>query len=106
VTISDAERSALWYQPRDAALDLLWSEVARALGLGDARPQARRLLRERAATFDQSPEGAARRPGTRTALANLALAGDWVDTGLPATLEGAVLSGQAAARALLARQGA
>jgi squalene-associated FAD-dependent desaturase len=106
VTISDAERSTLWPLPRDRALDLLWSEVARALDLGDARPQARRLLRERAATFDQSPDGAARRPATRTALRNLALAGDFVDTGLPATLEGAVLSGQRAARAALALQGA
>jgi hypothetical protein len=106
VTISDAERSPVWSLPREEALDLLWSEVAQALDLRDAPTLARRLLRERAATFDQSPEGAARRPGTRTSLSNLALAGDAVDTGLPATLEGAVLSGQRAARAVLARQGA
>jgi uncharacterized protein with NAD-binding domain and iron-sulfur cluster len=101
VTISAAEESAAWAMPREAALDLLWREVARALALGEARPVARRLLRERGATFDQSPEGVARRPGTRTELRNLVIAGDHTRTGLPAALEGAVLSGRAAARALL-----
>ncbi len=100
VTISDAEASRVWGMPKDAALDLLWSEVARALDLGDVQPLACRLLRERGATFDQSPEGAALRPGTRTPLANVVLAGDFVRTGLPATLEGAVLSGRRAAKAL------
>lgn len=101
VTISAAERSRAWDMERDDALDLLWSEVARALDLGGERPLAARLLRERGATFDQSPEGDAARPATRTSLANVVLAGDHVRTGLPATLEGAVLSGRAAARALL-----
>jgi hypothetical protein len=101
VTISDAEASRAWGMPKDEALDLLWSEVARALDLGGVVPLARRLLRERGATFDQSPEGAALRPGTRTALGNVVLAGDFVRTGLPATLEGAVISGRRAARALL-----
>jgi len=102
VTISAAEGSPVWAMPRDEALALLWSEVARALDLGAATPLAQRLLRERAATFDQSPEGAALRPATRTALRNVVLAGDHVRTGLPATLEGAVVSGHRAAAALLA----
>jgi squalene-associated FAD-dependent desaturase len=101
VTISAAERSSAWDMERNAALALLWSEVARALDLGGERPIASRLLRERGATFDQSPAGSAARPATRTRLANVVLAGDHVRTGLPATLEGAVLSGRAAARALL-----
>lgn len=102
VTVSDAEASPAWRLSRDEALDLLWSEAARALDLKGAVPLARRLLRERAATFDQSPAGAALRPKVRTPLANVVLAGDWVGTGLPATLEGAVISGRRAARALLA----
>ncbi|EYD76946.1 hypothetical protein Rumeso_01468 [Rubellimicrobium mesophilum DSM 19309] len=101
VTISAAESSPVWAMPRDGALSLLWSEVARALDLGAATPLARRLLRERAATFDQSPAGVALRPATRTPLRNVVLAGDHVRTGLPATLEGAVISGRRAARAIL-----
>jgi hypothetical protein len=103
VTISDAEASRAWSLPKDAALDLLWDEVSRALDLRGVQPLARRLLRERAATFDQSPEGARLRLPTRTALSNVVLAGDAVRTGLPATLEGAVISGRRAARALLAQ---
>jgi uncharacterized protein with NAD-binding domain and iron-sulfur cluster len=47
--------------------------------------------------FAATPEQNARRPGVRTAWRNLALAGDWTDTGLPATIESAVRSGHQAA---------
>jgi squalene-associated FAD-dependent desaturase len=57
---------------------------------------------ERAATFRQAPGTAALRPGPRTASSNLFLAGAWTDTGWPATMEGACLSGLAAARLALA----
>jgi hydroxysqualene dehydroxylase len=43
----------------------------------------------------------ARRPGPQTALRNLVLAGDYTDTGLPATIEGAIRSGRTAARLVL-----
>lgn len=103
VTVSAAEHSPLAGLGRAAAMDVLWSEVAQAVRAhgGRAPPEmpAARYLRERAATFDQSPAGAASRVGTRTRWRNLFLAGDHVATGLPATLEGAVLSGERAARA-------
>jgi squalene-associated FAD-dependent desaturase len=57
------------------------------------------VVRERQATFSLAP-GQPRRPGTRTNVANLFLAGDWTDTGLPATIEGAVVSGNRAAIAV------
>jgi squalene-associated FAD-dependent desaturase len=56
------------------------------------------VLREADATFACTPEAERLRPGNRTPIAGLALAGDWTDTGLPATIEGAVRSGRAAAR--------
>jgi hypothetical protein len=109
VTVSAEDASPLAGLPRAAALSRLWSDVARATAahggaVPDAMPPAR-LLREKMATFDQTPAGAARRQGGRTHWPNLFLAGDHVATGLPATLEGAVRSGDAAAR-LAARQGA
>jgi uncharacterized protein with NAD-binding domain and iron-sulfur cluster len=55
------------------------------------------LVRERRATFAATPEQNARRPGARTRWSNLYLAGDWTDTGLPATIEGAIRSGARAA---------
>jgi squalene-associated FAD-dependent desaturase len=58
--------------------------------------------REHAATFRAAPGTAALRPGPRTQLPGLVIAGSWTDTGWPATLEGAVLSGHAAAAEALA----
>jgi zeta-carotene desaturase len=56
------------------------------------------VLRDPLATFASSPELEALRPGPDTPIPGLFLAGDWTDTGLPATIEGAVRSGQRAAR--------
>jgi squalene-associated FAD-dependent desaturase len=56
------------------------------------------VVRERRATFSLAP-GQPERPGTETAVRGLVLAGDWIATGLPATIESAVRSGHAAARA-------
>lgn len=59
------------------------------------------VTRERAATFRGAPGTAALRPGSATSVPGLFLAGAWCDTGWPATMEGAVQSGNTAARALL-----
>lgn len=80
--------------------------------LDDVFPRARhaRLMdgtvsRERSATFRAVPGSAARRPPARTAVPGLALAGAWCDTGWPATMEGAVRSGLAAASVVLGEAG-
>ncbi|MCG8591553.1 MAG: hydroxysqualene dehydroxylase HpnE, partial [Proteobacteria bacterium] len=67
---------------------------------------AARVLRffhtvEPAATFRQGPGARANRPGATTRLPRVFLAGAWTDTGWPATMEGAVRSGERAARAAL-----
>jgi squalene-associated FAD-dependent desaturase len=101
VTVSAAVAAA--EAPAEAVLARMWREVAHVLALGDtARPLAARLIKERRATFAQTPEEVARRPGCRTPFANLWLAGDWTDTGLPATIEGSVRSGNTAAAQALA----
>jgi hypothetical protein len=66
-----------------------------------ARVECFVATREHAATFRAAPGVQALRPGTRTSISGLLLAGAWTDTGWPATLEGAVLSGHAAAEAAL-----
>jgi monoamine oxidase len=67
----------------------------------DAQVESFFATREHAATFRAEPGSRALRPGTRTAIAGLVLAGAWTDTGWPATMEGAVRSGHAAAREAL-----
>ncbi|MGH2842119.1 MAG: hydroxysqualene dehydroxylase HpnE, partial [Solirubrobacteraceae bacterium] len=59
------------------------------------------VTREHAATFRAAPGARALRPGPRTQIPGLVLAGAWTDTGWPATLEGAVRSGHAASREAL-----
>jgi squalene-associated FAD-dependent desaturase len=71
-------------------------------GVSEARVESFSATKEHAATFRAAPGTAALRPRSATAVARLALAGAWTATGWPATLEGAALSGHAAAAAVLA----
>ena len=74
-------------------------EVAAALPRAAAATVTHAIaVRERHATFSLAP-GQPRRPPCETPVEGLLLAGDWIDTGLPATIEGAVVSGHWAARA-------
>lgn len=80
------------------AVDELFSAcpAARAAALEHAS-----VIRERRATFSLAP-GQPQRPDTATMIKGLFLAGDWIETGLPSTIEGAVTSGHRAARAVQA----
>lgn len=80
---------------------LVWPEVARALAIDAAEMPPVRVVKERRATFLASPAQIARRPGPKTQFRNLMLAGDYTDTGLPATIESAIRSGRTAARLVL-----
>lgn len=95
VTISAADDLAA--QSAGNIADMIWPDVARAIRVDGAPRPAYRIVKERRATFDQTPGATQARPEPATALANLYLAGDWTNTGLPATIEGAVRSGHRAA---------
>ncbi|WDF72999.1 hydroxysqualene dehydroxylase HpnE [Novosphingobium sp. KACC 22771] len=98
VTISGADR--LMDEDREALATLIWAEVAQALGITAPMPRWQ-IVKEKRATFAATPEQDARRPHTETRWRNLFLAGDWVQNGLPATIEGAIRSGDSAARLVL-----
>ncbi len=83
---------------RAALAARLWSDAARALGLNPAILPPHRIVAEKRATFAATPAQDALRPPAQTATPGLFLAGDWTQTGLPATIEGALQSGVAAAR--------
>lgn len=107
VTISAADR--LVDRSADDLAQAIWQDVVRALDLGArALPPPVppwRIVKERRATFAATPTQIARRPGATTRWQNLLLAGDWTQTGLPATIEGAIDSGLRAA-GLVAASGA
>jgi uncharacterized protein with NAD-binding domain and iron-sulfur cluster len=99
VTISAANRMV--DQDADAIARAVWPDVQAALALEGPMP-ASRVVKERRATIAATAEQERLRPGPRTPLRNLVLAGDWTATGLPGTIEGAIRSGRTAAHALLA----
>lgn len=75
-------------------------ELREALpGARAAKVERASVVRERRATFSLAP-GQPTRPGTRTNVSRLLLAGDWIETSLPATIEGAAISGRRAAEAM------
>lgn len=85
-----------------SADDLTALAVREVAGALPRAPSARLLhstiVREKRATFSLAP-GQPARPGPLTPIRGLLLAGDWTDTGLPATIESAVISGHRAAAA-------
>lgn len=94
VTVSAAD--AIVDQDREVLARRIWADVARALDILAPMP-AWQIVKEKRATFAATPAQDARRPAAKTGWPNLFLAGDWTDTGLPATIEGALRSGEKAA---------
>ncbi len=99
VTVSAARDLA--GEANDLIAATLWRDVARALDMQGAPLPPFRVINEKRATFAATPASLARRHGTSTRYGNLFLAGDWTDTGLPATIEGALRSGYKAADAAI-----
>jgi squalene-associated FAD-dependent desaturase len=97
-TTSAAER--LVDRPAEELAQQIWREVARVYRLDPDRLPPWRVVKEKRATFAATPLQLLRRPGPSTRWTNLVLAGDWTATGWPATIEGAIRSGFAAARML------
>jgi len=100
ITISAADR--LLDVAREVLARNLWREVAIVTGIEGAMPPWQ-IIKERRATFAALPSENAKRPVSATRWVNLALAGDWTRTGLPATIEGAVRSGNRAAEHCIGR---
>jgi hydroxysqualene dehydroxylase len=94
VTVSAADH--LMEMDIDALTLLLWRDVSTVHNLSGPVPPCR-IVKEKRATFAATPAQNAMRPSVRTSWTNLFLAGDWIDTGLPATIEGAIRSGERAA---------
>ena len=94
-------------KPRQEIIDLCLKEVRQALPAArDAQLIKATVIKEAAATFSPQPGCDQWRPKQETSVRGLFLAGDWTDTGWPATMEGAVRSGYLAAEAVLRVAGA
>jgi uncharacterized protein with NAD-binding domain and iron-sulfur cluster len=77
------------------------SELKKYINLTDANIIDYKIIKEKRATFVPSSEILMKRPSSNTEVANLFLAGDWINTGLPSTIEGAVVSAKIATDSII-----
>jgi len=90
--------------PNDDLLKIIMDDLATMIPAArEAHVIKALVLKEKHATFAADPASDAARPPVQTAIPNLFLAGDWIQTGLPATIESAVIAGRSAAAAIAAQ---
>ncbi len=80
---------------------MVCSELKNYVNLDKDMISGYKVIKEKRATFIPSNDIINKRPSQQTAIKNLILAGDWVDTGLPATIESAVKSGRQASERII-----
>lgn len=99
IVISDADYLA--EKEQNEIMEMVISELKRFFPIADDDIKKYRIIKEKRATFIPNNRVNKLRPKTDTKIKNLILAGDWTDTGLPATIESAVKSGRIAAEKVL-----
>ncbi|NDE90801.1 MAG: FAD-dependent oxidoreductase [Alphaproteobacteria bacterium] len=87
--------------PADEIATLLWRDLAKVYGLDPAAIPPHRIVKEKRATFAATPDQVMRRPIIAARHTNLVVAGDWTNTQLPSTIEGAIYSGHCAAEQII-----
>jgi len=93
VVISAAAKTA--EKPKEEIAELAIRELKECIPLyGGVKVVSTRVLKEMRATIVPDTDSLNNRPQNRTKIKNLLVAGDWTDTGLPSTIEGAVKSGK------------
>ncbi len=97
ISTTTSAADALVDEDREVLAARIWKDVQAALKINAPMPPWQ-VVKEKRATFAATPEQDALRPGPRGPIRNVILAGDWTATGLPATIEGAIRSGETAAR--------
>jgi squalene-associated FAD-dependent desaturase len=90
--------------PNDDLLKMVMNDLSAMIPAAKEAQMIKALVvKEKHATFAPDPASDAVRPSVQTAIPNLFLAGDWIQTGLPATIESAVIAGRSAAAAIATR---
>ena len=104
ISTTTSAADAIVDEDREVLARRLWGDVVAAYGFAPDTPLPPwQVVKEKRATFAATPQQNALRPDAATRWENLHLAGDWTQTGLPATIEGAVRSGETAAELAIRR---
>ena len=95
LVISDA--NYLLVKDKTEIYEMCLAELKKYITISEDNIAEYKIIKEKRATFIPAPTILDKRPNAKTEIDNLFLAGDWTNTGLPATLEGAVVSGKTTA---------
>ena len=92
ITISSANK----YNDFDSEkiAKLVWNEISQGLGISEINIPNFKVLREKKATYQQSPQNYKLIQEINSLPLNLRLAGDWTEKYLPSTIESSILSGK------------
>lgn len=101
IVISDADEFV--NNSDEELIEIVKSELQKVFLLDPAMIYNYKILKEKRATFIPSNNIIDKRPSQKTHINNLVLAGDWVNTGLPSTIESAVKSGRVAAELIMSK---
>ncbi len=97
ITLVISDANYLVDKEKEEIYKICLEEIKKYASISEETVKHYKVIKEKRATFIPTPETLTKRPGTKTKITNFFLAGDWTDTRLPATLEGAVISGKKAA---------
>lgn len=98
ITIVSSDANELIEKTKEELFEMAAVELKKYTGIERDEIKSYKIIKEKRSTFVPDNESLDKRPGTRTKIKNLFLAGDWVNTGLPSTIESAVKSGRLAAK--------
>ncbi|MFA6977737.1 MAG: hydroxysqualene dehydroxylase HpnE [Ignavibacteriaceae bacterium] len=97
ITTVTSNADELIEKSQEELFSIISVELSTYLGITRENISHYKIIKEKRATFIPNKENLLKRPSVKTKLENVFLAGDWTNTGLPATIEGAIKSGNTAA---------
>ncbi len=98
ITTVTSSADELIEKSQEELFSIISAELSSYLGINIENISSYKIIKEKRATVIPNKENLMKRPSTKTKLENVFLAGDWTNTGLPATIEGAIKSGNIAAK--------
>ncbi len=98
ITTVTSSADELIEKSHEELFSIVSAELFTYLGINRENISRYKIIKEKRATFIPNKENLMKRPSAKTKLENVFLAGDWTNTGLPATIEGAIKSGDTAAK--------
>ncbi len=94
ITLVTSDANELIEKPKEELFEIAAIELKKYAEIEREEIKSYKVIKEKRATFVPNNETIDKRPNTKTEIKNLFLAGDWINTGLPSTIESAVKSGR------------